>query len=406
MSLKLNRKSVTAFLSSSFLLLTLAAPAFAQRSAAPVPPPQKAKVAAQLAALPLAFEANKGQADPSVKFLSRGPGYTMFLTRDAAVLSLQAGKDQADVLRLKVAGATTAAVDGKDQSPTITNYFMTNDRRNWRTNIANFNRVQYSSIYPGIDLLYYGKDQRLEHDFVVSPGADPRKITLEVGGAKQLRMDAEGNLHLGTAQGELLLQKPVIYQEKDGKRVEVAGGFDVHGNRVRFKVGEYDRTRTLIIDPVLNYSSYLNDSTAALSVTAIAVNGGNAYVTGTVPGSSSFSNLTIGTLFGSRGGTSDIFVTKFTTDGTSLIFFDVIGSANTDTVNAIAVDASGNAYITGLTRGAYPVPAGTFGNTRNTNGNGQDAVVSKISATGSSLLYSKFIGGNGDDVGTGIATFV
>jgi hypothetical protein len=220
----------------------------------------KPKVVDAYGRLPLSFEANQGQSDAQVKFLSRGSGYTLFLTSSDAVLLLQKGapsgggdnqrgraridepvppqnpnhgddaKTESAVLRIKLVGANPAAqLTGFDDLSGKANYFIGNDPKKWRKDVPTYAKVKYRAVYPGVDLVYYGNQRQLEHDFIVAPGADPRLISLRLEGAKKLSLDSHGDLVLKTQNGEVRLQKPVIYQEVDGVRQEIAGGYKLKG---------------------------------------------------------------------------------------------------------------------------------------------------------------------------------
>src|SRR5437899_3145340 len=262
----------------------------------------QAKVSESYGKLPLQFEANRGQTHPDVRFLSRGAGYSLYLTVGEAVLvlakpdtkrdahSTQARRDAPGqvqpkpiALRMSLVGAARKPlVTGLDELPGKANYFIGKDPAKWHTSVPTYARVQYQSVYPGIDLVYYGNQRQLEYDFVVAPGADPKKIVLGFKGADKLEIDAECNLVLYAPGGDIRQHKPVVYQEVDGIRQEIAGGYVRKGTtRVGFRVAAYDASRPLIIDPVvLSYSTYLggngSDFGAAIAVDA----GGNAYVTG------------------------------------------------------------------------------------------------------------------------------
>lgn len=180
------------------------------------PAPSSARLSEAYGKLPLSFEANKGQTRPEVKFLSRGSGYSLFLTSSEAVLALSVASTRQAVVRMKVAGANPVSrVEGLNELPTSHNYFTGNDPSKWRTDIPTYARVKYDEIYPGIDLVYYGNQQQLEYDFVVAPGADPRTIKLRFDGAESLNLEPNGDLILRTAGGELRKHKPVIYQIVD-----------------------------------------------------------------------------------------------------------------------------------------------------------------------------------------------
>ena len=227
--------------------------------------------------LPLTFQANHGQTDPAVKFLSRGPGYTLFLAEGEAVLSLTGA-----ALRMKLVRANRrAAAVGLEELPAKANYLLGNDPTKWRTGVPLYAKVRYKDAYPGIDLVYYGNQEQLEFDLVVAPGSDPGQIALDFEGAASLHLDPQGDLVASTAAGPVRLRRPLVYQEVDGVRREIAGAYrKKSGRRVGFRIGPYDRARPLVVDPVLVYSTYLGggnfDAGLAIAVDAA----GSAYVTG------------------------------------------------------------------------------------------------------------------------------
>jgi hypothetical protein len=353
--------------------------------------------------LPLSFEANRGQTARQVKFLARGPGYTLFLTPDAAVLSLHRQKANV-VLRMRLQGANArASVTGADALPGKSNYFIGSDPSQWRTDVPTYAGVKYAAVYPGIDLVYHGNQRLLEYDFLVAPGADPRAIGIRFQGARKLTVNRDGALVIGLGGSEVIEPAPVVYQEVGGRRQTVAGRYVLRGKgRVGFSVAEYDRSRPLVIDPVLVYSTYLGGS-GNDDGTAIAVDtSGNAYVTGST--SSTNFPTTPGAFQTTNGGGTndyDAFVTKLNATGSALVYSTYLGGAGRNPGLAIAVDASGNAYVTGFTNGSFPVTQGAFQTTFGAGG--FNAFVSKLSATGSALLYSTYLGGSVYDEGCGIA---
>jgi hypothetical protein len=358
--------------------------------------------------LPLSFEANQGQLDSQVKFLSRGRGYSLFLTPTGAVLSLRKvegnrGIDTA-VLRMHLVESNPEPkIAGREELPGKANYFVGNDPAKWRTNVPTYARVHYHEIYPGIDLVYYGTQRQLEYDFVVSPGADPKAIRLAFEGVDGVAIDGLGDLVLRADEREVRLRKPVVYQEHDGRRAVIPAGYVLRDEgQVSFEVAAFDTTKPLIIDPVLAYSTYLGGG-GVDEGTAIAVDGaGNAYVTGT---SDSDGVGRFGDPFPTTDGTTfpgGIFVTKLNPAGSALVYSTFLGPGN---ALAIAVDAAGNAYVTGFTSfDDFPTTPGAFQITFRGGGFfDSDAFVTKLNATGSVLEYSTFLGGSSGDEARGIA---
>jgi len=376
----------------------------------------KQRVVESYGKLPLSFEANMGQTDNRVQFLSRGPGYTLFLTSGDAVLV--SGKGKPDVARMKLTGSNPVPeVRGLDELSGKSYYFIGNDPKKWQSKVPNYGRVRYQDVYPGIDLVYYGNQRQLEYDFVVAPGADPKPIQLSFPEAREIRIDREsGDLELGYASSEVRFHKPVAYQIGDGKTLVEARYVLKQGNEVSIAVGSYDVAKPLIIDPVLSYSTYLGGSDLDFGVGIAVDTSGNAYVTG-----STFSPdfPTVHPLPAPHIGLQSIqaFVSKLSFDtATSTLTLAystyLAGSGGLDEGRGIAVDTSGNAYVTGDTDSpdfpiVHPLPA------PNNVVRGSDAFVSKLSfdsATSTlSLAYSTYLGGSGDlvfsgsDFGFGIA---
>jgi hypothetical protein len=360
------------------------------------PPDGGPATGAPLDALPLGFEANRGQTDPQVQFVSRGDGYGVFLTAGEAVLSLlgsQAGA--AAVLHLQLVGANLApAVVGLDPLPGTANYLLGNYPGRWHTAIPTYARVEYQGVYPGINLDYHGTQRQLEYDFTLAPGANPGQIALTVQGADGLSLDAAGNLVLHTAGGDVVEHAPVIYQESDGVRRLISGGYVLLGpDRVGFRVGPYDRSRPLVIDPVLVYSTFLGGSSFDAG-NGIAVDAAdNVYVTGRTV-SADFP--TVNSAQATFGGA---FVAKLDPTGSTLLYSTYLGDDASG--SAIAVDSAGNAYVTGVTlSGDFPTVNAVQSDFRIGNG---DAFVAKLDPTGSRLVFSTDLGGDGNTQGTAIA---
>jgi hypothetical protein len=380
----------------------------------------------------MSFEANGGQTHPSVSFLSRGRGYALFLTGREAVLTLQnplsAARGQnapasGSALRLQLLGANThAIVSGRDELPGKANYFLGNDPSKWRRNIPTYAKVRYESVYPGINLVYYGtQGGELEYDFVVAPGADPQAIALgiETQGHAPLRVNSEGDLVVHLPSGDVQLHKPVVYQTEPRVASSTAGSSPsaphpsrVEGhyaldaqNHVRFELGPYDHHRPLVIDPVLIYATYLGGSGGDIGYDIAVDSSLDAYIAG-VTNSSNFPFS--GSAYQSAyKGNGDCFVTKLNSAGTSLLYSTYIGGSQTDTATALAV-YNGNVIITGYTNSVdFPIkaPAGP-GNPlpfQQTYGGNTDAFVTQLDATGGLLVYSSYLGGSGADFGLGIA---
>jgi hypothetical protein len=364
--------------------------------------------------LPLVFEANQGQTDPQVRFLFRGSGYTAFLTSGSMVLTLRPAQVMSTAManaapmsnstapaasvEFQLAGAAkNPAVVGEGPLSTKVNYFIGNDRSKWHTNIPTYQQVRYQNVYPGIDLVYYGNHRRLEYDFVISPHADPSQIDLRIKGAKSVHLDPENNLILETGGGELHFQSPVVYQQIHGQRVPVQGSFAVKdSSHITFHLSQYDRNQPLVIDPVLEYGTYLggsgNDQAFGIAVDST----GSVYVAGYTD-SADFPSATLGSL---PSGATHVFVAKLDATASNLVYADYIGGNSQDYGYALALDGSNHVYVTGSTassdfptvnayQGTYP---GSF-----------NAFLTEVSAEGSSLLYSTYLGGDGSDIPAGVA---
>jgi Beta-propeller repeat len=361
----------------------------------------QAHLTATYGQLPLSFEANKGQTDPRVNFLVRGAGYSAFLTPTSAVMELEEG-DGGNVVAMRLVGASpTSHHVGLDEQAGVSNYLIGNDPSKWHTNIANYAKVGYQDVYHGINLVYHGDQQQLDYDFVVTPGAVPRAIRLAFAGAQGKSIDAQGNLVLHTSGGDLVEHAPVAYQTINGVRHPITSRFVIgRDGQVGFQVGRYDHTRSLVIDPVLSlsYSTYLG-GTKFDAGNAIAVDSsGNVYVTGTTE-SKDFPTYKP---FQSRyKGSPDVFVTKFNSTGSALVYSTYLGGVY-EIAKGIAVDSSGDAFVVGTNQsGDFPTTKTAF--QRNPLGGG-DAFLAKLNPAGSALLYSTYIGGSDDQAfGTGVA---
>jgi uncharacterized protein (TIGR03437 family) len=338
----------------------------------------------------LGFEPNTGQALAEVRYLARTSNFILYLTDRGTVL---AGRNRPQ-LRTTYAGATLSApIRGEKPQASVTNYFVGNDPMKWRVGLPNFEQARYAGVYPGIDLAYYGNEGLVEYDWIVAPGADPSMIRMAFENAKRIRIDRRGDLVIRVGDGEYRHKRPLVYQEIGGKRVTIAGAWVLHGNEGRFRIGAYDPSRPLVIDPPLAYSTYAGgnglDWGYAVAVDSI----GNTYVTGG-SGSANFSGA------GTLKGTEDVFVMKINPAGTSKLYTTFLGGGGADEGHGIAVDTQGNAYITGST-GSLDFP--TKNAAQAGFGGSGDAFAAKLSPNGTALVYSTYLGGNASDIGNGIA---
>ena len=391
-----------------------------QETMASVPPhdiSSPASVKSDYGNLPLSFELNRGQTADDVKFLARSSGYTLFLTGNEAVLRFQNQhkSNEASTLTLSLKDANAKPqVTGLSELPGKTNYFIGNDPKEWRTDIPTFAKVKYESIYQGVDLVYYSsKGRQLEYDFVVAPGHDPSQIKLSFEGADEVQL-ADGDLVMKTGGREIRMHKPVVYQEKSGTRELIAGQYTLSNeHELSFDIGAYDKTKELVIDPVLAYSTFLGGTGEDTGI-EIAVNAhGNAFVTGLTT-SLDFPTKPDGARFGVQGG-SDVFITKFNGAGNQLIYSTYLGGSSNEnfyddlelpgvSYGGIALDSQGSAYVTGSTRSAdFPHAGSAY---QQTLKGLSDTFVTKLNPSGNALLYSTFLGQNGvnaADGGQGIA---
>jgi beta-propeller repeat-containing protein/ASPM-SPD-2-Hydin domain-containing protein/HYDIN/CFA65/VesB family protein len=419
-------------------------------------PASSSHVAENFAALPLSFEANQGQSSPQVRYISRGNGYTLFLTGDEAILKLRQGDrssqlgarrraphtlqdDSVAMLHMRLAGANPAAtIAGLDEQAGKSNYFIGNDPSKWRTNVPNYAKVEYHSAYPGIDLIYYGEQSRLEYDFVVAPGADPGVIAMEIAAdslparrqSAPLSISANGDLVVSLAGGEVRFHEPIVYQpsvyeptvyqpavyqpttlpEPFGGQPAAKSSNDRIGarwvikdrNRVGFELAAYDRRKPLVIDPALSFSTYLGGSLDDTAYSIAVDSSSDVYVAGTTD-STDFP--TENALQADNAGNEDAFITKFNSTGTALIYSTYLGGSATDFAFALALDSSNNVHVVGTTQSTdFPVTSKAFQTTCASCAAGlPSAFVTELNSTGSALLYSTYLGGSNDSRGYAIA---
>jgi hypothetical protein len=455
------------------------------------------------AKLPLSFEANVGQSAKPVKFLSRGNGYTVFLTSSEAVFSLRSQKKKTSrsALRMKMIGANPdAEVEGHQPLQGKVNYLIGNDRSQWHTGIPTFREVQYSNVWPGVDMVWYGAPNKLEYDFVIKAGHNVSSVRLMFKGADRLRIDEQGNLLMDVAGEEMVQSAPRVYQDQDQGRVNISGKYVIKGkHEVGFEVGAYDLNKPLVIDPILSYSSYIGGDSTDAGLGVAADSSGRAYLAGKTssdevffPIENAFQGVQISTLgfvtklnaagndvlystflgdsngfcTGNICGTEiraiavtadgravvtgavanedndskfpvtpnafqnngfciswcglepnrmvDAFVTVFKVDGSGLDYSTFFGGRTNyrysergfDIANAVAVDIDNRIYISGLTASNSLPTKHAFQWSRHSEGEGKDAFIAVFNPAGNgndTLLYSSYLGGDGDDVGLGVA---
>lgn len=356
--------------------------------------------AALLADLPLSFEENQGQASGEVDFLARGPGYMLYLTGADAVLT-RGGKGPRNPLQLSLVGANRQApVKGRNELPGKSHYLIGNDPSNWHPEVRHWGRVEYSEVYPGIDVAYYGAERRLEFDFVVAAGADANRIRFKFPDSESLKVNEDGALQVADGEGSVQFRQPLIYQDVDGSRREVTGTYVLEGDAVGFAVGEYDHARPLVIDPVLEYATFLGGLGPDTPASIFRDAAGNIYVSGTTASA----NFPLTSPAQSKRGTggfavSDAFLTKLDPTGKRVLYSTYLGGNRDDSGLAATVGPDQSVILVGLTNSPDFPNANAL---QKTYGNGSDLIgsdgfVTKLSPTGASVVYSTFLGGSGLD---------
>jgi Beta-propeller repeat len=369
---------------------------------------------------PIGFESNVGQFPTEARYISRGPGYNLFLTSPDAVFEF-GSRISSGPLRLRLRGANPSVKpEGKKLLSSYSNYLIGNDPRGWHKHVPQFEEVWYSDIYPGVDLVYYGSSGRLEYDFVVAPYASADRIAFSIAGlegGQHLRKNAKGDLIIPVGEKEVSLHKPRLYQGDSclhqnsnltgsahpscraiaGGRFRV-GEHDNSGAHVGFELPAYDHSQPLIIDPVISFSTFLGGSLGAGADGMAVDSSGDIYLIGGT--NSNDFPMTSAAFQNALAGDTDAFVSKLSEDGSHLIFSTYLGGSNSEFPHGIAVDSSGNSYLTGETN-STDFPLVTPYQSQNLGGG--SGFISKLSADGSTLVFSTYLGGNSESSSTGIA---
>lgn len=371
--------------------------------------------------MPLLFEQNKGQTDREAKFIARGPGYHAYLAENKVVFSLKRESEDAlsanapelsdkhktvkttsDRLVMEFAGANDhPAISGENGAITKTNYYI--GKRRFE-NVSNYHAVNYSNVYDGIDAVFYGNaGKQLEYDFTVAPNADAGQVALSFEGAKEISIDESGNLRVKTENSELVQQKPFAYQIIEGERREVSVSYAIaeqsqianRNSQISFQLGEYDKSQPLVIDPALNYLTYIGGTAFDDTFEVAADAQGNAYITGATA-SLNFHGQTR-----DSADAQGAYVAKLNPAGTAFVYITILEGNDNDTARGIALDANNNAFVTGIASRFFPTTSGAYDTNHGTL-NDDDAFVAKLNATGG-LVYSSFLGGADSDEGFDIA---
>ena len=422
-------RAMARHVSSVFLLLMMAAFLHAHPNQRLVPSYEK---------LPLAFEENRGQAPAGVSYVSRTRNGVVLLRPGSVALELDGGKTIA--MRFVGAEPRTALRPVEKKLPGITSYLV-GDEGDWIRGVPNYASVRYASVYPGIDAVFHGEPKALEYDFVLRPGADPDRIRIAFEGVERLVIDAQGDLELTAAHGTMKQRKPKIWQTGPHGRREVAGRYVLSGAaEARFEVDPYDRNEALVIDPVIEYSTYFGSSRDDRAQAIATDSTGAAYIAGsTATGGVSWGFVSklnpagtavVYTIFFGSGACNaaargiavdsgnNAIVTGYYTEqdlsgfcnlkqvlGAKLnpagdtFVYELVWGGGQDYGNAVAVDGTGNAYFTGSTKGGFPTTAGVI---FPSGGFAGDAFITKLGPTGA-LVYSTYLGGGLADEGLAIA---
>jgi hypothetical protein len=363
---------------------------------------------------PVVFEPNLGQAPAQFSWIAHGPGYRLLLTAQGADILLQEGHralaeqgpfrtepsginspdPSISTLRMKLNGSHSwNNISGLEPTGGFSNYLVGRDTSLWRTHIPQYAKLRISSVYDGIDLVFYSRGSSLEYDFVVAPGANARQIRLAFEGAQQIAVDHNsGDLVVTTAKGsELRHARPAVYQMVGNRRIDVTGGYQiVDRTEAAFTLTAYDQHHTLVIDPTVLFTTFLAGSNSDVGAGIAVDSAGNSYVTGYTLST----NFPVSPFQFAHGG-SDAFVTKLSPTG-AIMFSTYLGGVGVDLGSGIAVDSEG-VYITGYT------DSKDFPSRDHRGPKGGDAFVTKLNPNTGGMIYTYFLGGTNIESGYAIA---
>jgi hypothetical protein len=336
--------------------------------------------------LPIVFE--PASNPDATAMIGRSAGMSVAFQSSAVLVELQG--ESTTQFEVDFIGANSTVPHGTDLQKSQTNYFLGNDPKRWRTHVPNYARVTYADLYPQIDAVFYGNGHEMEHDFIVSPGGDYRKIRMRLSKYAQPYLDKNGELIITLKDGSLQMRKPVIYQIEKGRRQQKIGSFRILPNGdVGFNVESYDRHSTLIIDPILSFATYISSTAGVANVIATDGNGNN-YVSGVASVGFPVTPNAFAGCATCQANAAATFIAKLSPDGSTLIYSALLGGNSFAQSTGIAVDANGNAVVSGWT-GATDFPT-KFGQQIAPPNNAYSGFLVSLSADGSSLNYGTLLG--------------
>ena len=346
---------------------------------------------AEMLKLPLSFIENRGQASDDAKFMVKTSHEAIYFTPSGVLFALSS-ENNTSIVGMSFENAGPNRLSGEDVLPGTANFFIGNNSSQWITDISTYSSIKYESLYPGIDLIFKGTDGNLKHELLLKPGADPAKIVLTYSGQDSLSLDKNGSILIKTAAGNLTDSAPFCYQDINGSRLAVDGKYRrIDDKRIGFDLNNYDRSLPLVIDPLLRYSTYLGGRETDDGYSIAVDSSGNAYITGDT---NSTDFPTENAYQAANAGGRDAFIVKLNPAGNKLVYSTYLGGSDNDIGWGIAIDRSGNAYITGWTNSTDLPIKNAY---QSAIAGERSAFISKLSPAGNKLVYSTYLGGSGDD---------